>query len=61
MMDEQHIRELAYQRWELRRDLQWRLWENELDDWNYACHVARAEDMAKQIGVHSTIVNRLEG
>ena len=59
-MDEYRIRQLAYQRWELRQNLCWRLWENDKDDWLYAEHIARAEDMAKQIGIHSTIVNRLE-
>lgn len=59
-MDEDYIRKLAYQRWELRNALQWRLWETADDDYYYAQHIARAEEMAKQCGVHSTIVNKIE-
>lgn len=60
MIDKERIRELAYQRYELRRDLQWRLWETDKDDWYYAEHVAMAEESAKNFGVHSTTINRME-
>ena len=50
VMEEQRIRELAYQRYEIRRDLQWRLWETAADDWRYAEHAAQAEEAAKRKG-----------
>jgi competence protein ComGC len=47
IMDER-IKELAYSRWELRTNLQWRLWETDKDDWHAAEHIARAEEKAKE-------------
>lgn len=55
VVEEQHIRELAYKRWEMRQALGWRSWENASDDWQHAIHIAKAEEVAKQKEVQSEL------
>jgi hypothetical protein len=47
-MDIERVKQIAYNRWELRKEFHWRENENDKDDWRVAEHIVQAEELAKQ-------------